>query len=511
MASYLLGLDAGNTVIKAVLFDTEGRQLSAHAEPGVAYYPEPGQVERSLDELWEQAGIAIRNCIENAGIDAAEIIAIGCSGHGNGLYLLDKAQQPLLAIQSLDSRAMQLVGEYAADGRADAIYDICLQKPWPSQTPTLLAWIKRFAPDTFARIGTVFLCKDYMAWRLTGNIVSDYSDMSGCGLLRMPELDYDTDLLELYGLEDCREFLPPLFASTDVIGEVTDEAAAATGLKAGTPMVGGLFDVVASATGAGTVEPGAASVIAGTWSINQVIVDTPVSDPSIFMAAAVSKDRFVEIEASATSAANLEWMAREFFGETEEKSGEAAVFELCNDLVASVELDDGLPIYHPFLYGASTNGAARAGFYGIGGWHTRAHMMHALFEGVAFGHRRHIETLRSAGVTFDQATLSGGGSRSPVWPQMFADILEVDVAVADCQETGALGAAIAAGIGLSVFDGFADGAARMSKVERRYKPDAQKQAMYRRRYALYEELCTALAPVWDKLSATPEDVAQAAE
>ena len=105
MGSYLLGLDAGNTVTKAVLFDTAGNQVASHACPGTSQHPEPGHVERSLPDLWQQASEAIRICIERSGVDPSQILGVGCSGHGNGLYLLDKQNLPLLGIQSLDSRA----------------------------------------------------------------------------------------------------------------------------------------------------------------------------------------------------------------------------------------------------------------------------------------------------------------------------------------------------------------------------------------------------------------------
>jgi L-xylulokinase len=498
MGSYLLGLDAGNTVTKAVLFDLSGQQIAAAEEASVSLYPQPGHVERSLSEFWQQAATAIHTCIKQAGVDPEDILGVGCCGHGNGLYLLDKDQEPLLAIQSLDSRATEVVEKFTPV--AEQIYDICLQKPWPSQTATLLAWLKRYAPETYSQAGTVFLCKDYLGFCLTGQIVSDVTDMSGAGLLRLPDQTYDQALLDLYGLEDCLDLLPPLKASTDVAGLVSAEAAEMTGLAVGTPMVAGLFDVIASATGAGTTQPGEASIVAGTWSINQVIVEEPVPNPAVFMAAAISENRYIEVEASATSAANLAWMVREFLPEDERPESQGDVFELCNDLVASVELTSGLPIYHPFIYGASDNGSARAGFYGIAGWHTRAHMIHAIYEGVVFGHLQHISTLREAGVTFDRATLSGGASRSPVWPQMFADVLNVEILVAETDETGALGAAIAAGVGLSIFVDLEAGAARMSSHSRRYLPDAARRAIYLERFRLYAELCRAMQPIWEALA-----------
>ena len=141
------GLDAGNTVIKAVLFDLEGRQLAMHALDGRSENPHPGHVERDLDELWANAREVISACVEKAGVDPRQIAGIGCAGHGNGLYLLDGADRPLVGIQSLDTRAASLAVSLSA-GTGDAFHALCLQKPWPAQTPTLLAWVKANAPET---------------------------------------------------------------------------------------------------------------------------------------------------------------------------------------------------------------------------------------------------------------------------------------------------------------------------------------------------------------------------
>jgi L-xylulokinase len=508
MSDYLLGLDAGNTVIKAVVFDRQGNEIAAAAQEGHSRMPRPGHVERGLDELWTNARRVIRTCIEQAGIRADEIVAVGCAGHGNGLYTLDRDGRPLLAIQSLDTRAAGLVEEWQAQGVGERTYPIGQQRPWPSQTPTLLAWLKRHRPETFERIGTVFLCKDFIVNRLTGVMVSDVSDMTGCGLLDVANRRYDQGLMEAYGLGECLALLPRLIESSDVAGHVTAEAAEQTGLAVGTPVVGGLFDVVASAVGSGVTRTGAASIIAGTWSINQVIIETPQLAGPVFMSSTFDRERYMAIESSATSAANLEWLVRELFPEATDGR---SPFDICGDLVASIEPSADDPLYHPFLYGAQQDGNARAGFYGVAGWHKKGHLVRAVFEGVAFGHRQHVETMRKAGAVFNEAVLSGGGSRSHIWPQIFADVLGVPVSIARSRETGALGAAITAGTGAGVFADFAEGAASMVRMERHYVPNAIMEGHYSRRYDCYREIAEAMAPIWRRLaSARPQATGVAA-
>jgi L-xylulokinase len=490
--TYLLGLDAGNTVIKAVLFDLSGRQVAMHALDGQSATPEPGHVERDLNELWANARTAIRTCLDTAGIAPGQIAAIGCAGHGNGLYLLDRKGEPLTGIQSLDTRGAGLAAELSAQ-HGEVLHGICLQKPWPSQTPVLLAWIKRHRPELYAKAGTVLLCKDFINFKLTGALSSEISDMSGCGLLRMPGCTYDDELLALYGLEDARGMLPRLIDPADIAGTVTAEAAEATGLTEGTPVIGGYFDVVSSAMGSGAVAAGDASIICGTWSINQVFSTTPVMDPSVFMAAGFGPGRFINIESSATSAANLEWYVREF---VERGQHHDDPFGYCNAKVAEVSPADDDPLFLPFLYGSALGADYRAGFFGLAGWHGEAHLLRALYEGVMFEHRRHIGVLRAAGVPFTAAALSGGGARSPVWPQMFADGLGVPVTVAEAQETGALGAAIGAGTGAGLFADYEAGVAQMTRSKAAYGPDPAMQAHYDRRYARYLQLTEALRPLW---------------
>lgn len=489
---YLLGLDAGNTVIKAVLFDLDGRQIAMHAIDGRSETPRPGHVERDLGELWRNARDAIRACIATAGIEPAEIAAVGCAGHGNGLYLIDEAGEPLLGIQSLDSRATAKA-ESLAERVGDRLHGICLQKPWPSQTPVLLAWVKDNAPDIYARASTAMLCKDFITFRLTGRRVSDISDMSGCGLVRMPDARYDAGLLRLYGIEDAERMLPTLLDPADIAGTVTAQAADETGLAAGTPVIAGYFDVIASAMGAGVVGPGEASIIAGTWSINQVFSTEPAADANVFMVACFGPGRFVNIESSATSAANLEWYVRELVERGRHRDDS---FERCNDLVGSVSPSPDDPIFHPFLYGSRLDAKVRAGFYGLAGWHGEGHLLRALFEGVMFEHRRHIDVLHDAGLAVDRAVMSGGGSRSPHWPQILADGLGVPITVPEARETGALGAAIGAGVAVGLFADYEAGIAAMTRPRATYRPDAAMKRHYDRRYALYTRLGEALQPVW---------------
>lgn len=504
MAEYLLGIDNGSTVCKAAIFDLEGREVQVAGRKIEPQYPHSGWTERSMNLLWQGTAEAVREAITASGIDPKQIVGVGATGHGNGLYLLDKQGKPARrGIQSMDTRAAGIINEWNARELHSQVFPYTVQALWPAQPNALLAWIKRNEPDVYKRIGAVLMCKDYTIYCLTGEITTDFTDMSGTSLMDVRNKCYSKELLELYDLAELWNALPTLVHSFEVIGKVMPEAAKATGLAAGTPVVGGIFDVDASALGAGVFKPGQVCIIAGTWSINEIVTAEPLVDPSLFMTSIYTvPDLWLTIEASATSATNLEWFVTHFCSEerVEAKKRGISVYEMCNEMVASLPPGGTDVIFHPFLYGSNVQPTARAGFYGIAGWHTKAHVVRALYEGIVYCHLNHIEKLREAGAQMDVARLTGGGSRSQVWTQIFADTIQLPMEVPAGIEMGARGAAICAGIGVGVYKDHADAVAKAVKIERRQEPNPEATPHYLARYAEYRRLLQAMQEPWDHLS-----------
>jgi L-xylulokinase len=493
--SVFLGIDAGNTGVKVALFDERGRALaSAHRDTG-GHCPAPGMVERDIGRLRTDLDGLVRELLDKSGLGGRDIAGIGTSGHGNGLYMLDAEGGQVAAIQSLDTRAAGLVEEWNGKGVADAAEAICLQRPWAAQTPALLAWMSKHRPEAMARAAHVLMCKDIVTHALTGEIASDVSDMGGAGLLRLPENAYDDVLLDAYGLANAKRLLPKLHWPVEIVGGVSEAAAARTGLAAGTPVVAGFFDVLASAVGAGVTRPGQASLILGTWSINQAVVEWPAA--GVFMSAPLSPGRFMAMENSATSATNLEWLAHNLLAH--DRRADNGSFALADALASMAPPKADGPLYHPYLYGASRDASARAGWFGLAGWHDGADMLRALFEGVAFAHLAHLARLEATGVGAGDITLSGGGAKSPVWPQMIADMLGRPVKVAAEKEAGALGAAMAAAVGTGRYRDLDEAAEAMVAAPRVVQPDREMKDFYGRRFALWQAVEKSLAPHWAAL------------
>jgi len=507
MSEYLLGVDNGNTISKAAIFDLQGREIQVSSRKVESDYPRQGWTERNMDALWQGTAATIKDALETAGIKPEQIIGIGTTGHGNGLYLIDKMGRPARAgIQSLDSRAADIIANWNRRNLHDQVFPYTTQAFWPAQPNALLSWIKQHEPQVYQRIGAVLMVKDYIKYCLTGEITTDFTDMSGTSLMDVRKKCYSEELLELYDLQDIRTALPKPLQSFEIAGRVTPEAARATGLAAGTPVVGGLFDVDASALGAGVVQPGQVCIIAGTWSINEIVTADPIIDPALFMTSIYTvPDLWLTIEASATSATNLEWFVTQFCAEEKavaEQRG-ISVYDVCSELVDSLPPGGSDIIFHPFLFGSNVQASARSGFYGIAGWHTKAHLLRSLYEGVVYGHLSHFEKLRNAGgsgTPIDVARLSGGGAHSPVWTQIFADALQLPMEVPDGVEIGARGAAMSAGIGVGVYQDHADAVATAVKIKRRQEPNPAATPFYLDRYTEYKKLLECMQEPWHRLS-----------
>lgn len=503
MKNYLMGIDIGGTVIKVVIFNLHGKQVQRSSRKVIASYPHVGWTETDMLTIWQNTADAIREALEKSAIAPGQILAIGNSGHGNGIYLLDKYGQPLRpSVMSLDTRADAFITTWNASSEYHQIWQKTFQQLWAAQPPALLAWLKAHEPENYKNIGAILMCKDYIKFCLTGQTGTDYSDISASSLFDLGQRNYSDELLKNYGITECRDVLPHPIESYQIAGKVTSKAAEATGLIAGTPVVGGLFDVSATALGAGVINTGQACIIAGTWGINGVVTSEPVDDKRLFMNSIYIPEHYMAIEASATSAINLEWFVTQFCAEETAEAGRRgiSVYDLCNERVKQVETGSGNLFFHPFLFGSNGQPNARAGFYGVGGWHTKNHLLRAVYEGVVYGHMSHIEKLKSSDIQMDMARFTGGAARSPVWVQMFADAIGIPMEVVDGEETGARGAAMCAGIGIGVYENYQDAVEKTVIVKHRYEPDHAHTALYRECFAEYKNLVQVMNEAWNRLS-----------
>jgi L-xylulokinase len=491
----LLGIDCGNTAVKAVVFSTDGQTIATKSRRTEPLQPGPNRVEHDMDRLWQLSCEAISDVLEAVPGGARAVDAIGVTAHGDGLYVADRAGKPLgNGIQSVDSRAQGITAGWASDGVLDQVASITAQRPYPYAASTLLEWIRRNEPERYAAIRHVFFCKDWVRYRLTGVIATDPTDAS-TAFTEARTQHYSDELLELLGLTDIRPALPEILPSSAVIGTVSAEAAAVTGLRTGTPVAGGMHDCTVSAIGLGNLESGAVSITAGTFSINETLSDRLTVDPRWTARAGLRPGQWMNMSISPASSNNTDWFLRQAYAaewDDAARSGRSVWKTIEADLTAPVTAD--APLFHPFLYGSPYEAPASAAFFGLRSWHNRADMLRAVVEGAVFNHRFHVDALRSS-FPISRAGITGGGSSQSRSAQLFADALGLTVDVPRTTEASALGAALLAGVGIGVAPSLAEAVSRACRVEARYEPDAERHAALSERFARYIALAEAVLGV----------------
>ncbi|MFF4590383.1 FGGY-family carbohydrate kinase [Streptomyces sp. NPDC001388] len=491
----VLGIDAGHTVTKAVLFDSAGRQVAQGAGTVPLDTLRPHWVERDMDDVWRTTHRAIRTSLAAAGVDGRAVAAVGLAGHGDGLYAVDEYGRPVrAAIVAMDTRAEPVLAEWRDTPVWDRALILSGTVPFAGSPAALLAWLERHEPAVLERARWLLSCKDWLRWHLTGVVATDPTDASA-SFTDMRRDGYSQELLDLFGLGRLVDKLPPVRACDAVCGTVTREAAALTGLGVGTPVITGAHDVDAAALGIGATEVGELCLIAGTFSINQVVWDRPVTDLRWQCRRFLRPGHWMIMSTSPASVANLGWFLRVIgapAGHREDIYG-AIGQEVDEHLQGPSEV-----LFHPFVYGSPHPGPASGTFLGLRGWHGRGHLLRAVLEGVVLNHRWHVDVLRSHLPITGPARLTGGAARSVVWSQMFADALRRPVLVTDVEESAARGAALLAAGAVGLIGGGPDPVTD-PPVIRRHEPAPDRVAVLEEAYQIYREAQEALWPVWGRL------------
>jgi len=492
---YLLGIDSGGTVTKAVLYDLAGHEVAAGSAGSRASTPHPRWVERDMDEAWDACADAIRQAIGN--VDPGDIAAVGLAGHNDGLYLVDATLRPVRpAILASDTRAEDVLDAWQASGVQAAAVPLIGQRPYGASPVALLAWLAKHEPSTLDSARWMLFCKDWLRLQLTGEVGTDATEAS-CSFTSVRsaaagKAAYDDAILDLFDLRQVAGKRPPMYGSTEIVGAVTGAAAAATGLRVGTPVACGAHDVDAAAVGLGAVAPGELSIGAGTFSINQVVSTDLHVDYRWQARAFLQPGQMLNMSTSPASASTLDWFVRRLVG--------VDSFDFVGDEVGAVLDDPSQLLFLPYLYGSPMLPHATGGFLGLQGWHTRAHLLRALMEGVVCNHRLHIDALASAFELSPVVRATGGGMRSPVWRQMFADGLGRTVEVPDTDEAGARGAAVLAGIGVGHYRDLSEAISATVRVSATHRPDPERVTAFNGVYQRFTAAISALTPLW---TATP--------
>jgi xylulokinase len=437
--SYYLGLDIGTGGSRALLVDEECRVRAAFTAPHEDMMMErPLWAEQRPENWWDAAQAAIQGVLRESGLTGSDIQAVGLSGQMHGLTLLDSNNKVIRpALIWCDQRSQPQVDWINQHAGVNFVVKSTANPMLTGFTLPKLLWVRDHEPENFARVKKVLLPKDYVRFELTGDYASDVSDASGTGLFDVVNRRWAFDLADKVGI--ARTVLPTVFESAAVTGKIHARAAAATGLREGTPVVAGAGDQAASAVGNGIVEPGIVSCTIGTSGVVFGHLKEPAYDPlgRIHTFCHAVEGAWHTMGVTQGAGLSLQWFRNQF--------APGASYDDLTFEAAGAEAE-GL-YWLPYLMGERTphlDALARGGWIGVTAKHTRADLIRALIEGVSFSLKDCLDLVAGLGVDIQSVRVSGGGAKSKFWRQLLADIFNKRVVSLETQEGSAYGAALLA-------------------------------------------------------------------
>ena len=483
---YLLGIDLGTSSLKALLIQSDGNVKASASQDYQFTSIQNGAAEQNPHDWWEACVKTIKELLRISDIRAEEIQGISFSGQMHGLVTLDENHEvvrpAILHCDARTSKQVQFIKETLGEER---IAKLVMNPIYPGFLLPSLLWIRDKEPENFKKISYVMLPKDYLKFRLTGVICSDYSDASATLVFDIKENKWSSEIMKIFQLPV--EWFPKCYETMTVIGEVVHQAASETGLYKSTKVVNGGGDQVMQGIGNGITQVGEASVNIGSSGQVSFQSDYPILNPvfSTNTFCGYEKGRWITMGAIMNAGLSLRWL-NNILGNID--------YQTINNEVATVPIGSGGVIFLPYLNGERTphlNPNISGEFIGLNLNTTRAHMLRAVMEGVAYALNQCIEVCTDLGLHVSYMVASGGGAKSTPWLQIQADIFGIPLKIADTDEQASLGAAIAAGVGVGLYKGIKEGCETVvCYQERIVEPNIENHKIYCEYYKIYKRAYT---------------------
>ena len=496
--TYFLGIDVSTTASKALLMNERGEVMAVASSPHTLQTPRPLWSEQDPREWWEAVSASIKSVLEKAGFGAESIGAVGLTGQMHGLVLLDETGNVLRpAILWNDQRTQSQCDEIHQIIGREKFIQITGNVALTGFTVPKILWVKENEPDVYAKAKHVLLPKDYIRYKLTGAYAMDKADGAGTVLFDLKSRDWSDEVLS--ALDIPRAWMPQTFEGTEFTGHVTDGAASITGLKVGAPVAAGGGDQAAGAVGVGAVEAGVVALTVGTSGVVFATTPSALIEPEgrlhAFCHAVPNMWHLMGVMLSA--AGSLQWY-RDML------APEMSFDDLLKEAEAVSAGSEGLQ-FLPYLSGERTphpDPSARGAFIGLTLRHSRAHMTRAVLEGVSFGLKDSFTLIQNAGLgMITQVRASGGGTKSALWRQILASVLEAELVTVNTTEGAAYGAALLAGVGAGAWADIQSACKAVIKITGTTQPDPQNVRPYHKAYSIYQNLYPVLKPSFDKMAA----------
>ncbi len=493
---YWLGVDIGTGGTRALLVNEKGEVKAGFTAPHEDIRMErPLWAEQRPEDWWQAAQKAIRGVLAEAGIDGGKVKGVGLSGQMHGLVLLDEAGKVIRpALIWCDQRSQPQVDRINQIVGKDNILSYIANPVLTGFTLPKLLWVRDNDPQSYARTSHVLLPKDYIRYELSGEYASEVSDASGTALFDVVLRRWSHQMLDKLKID--RAWLPRVYESSDVTGQVSARAAELTGLAAGTPIVGGGGDQAASAVGNGIVEPGTVSCTLGTSGVVFAHMERASYDPAgrVHSFCHAVKGAWHVMGVTQGAGLSLQWFRNQL-------APGASYDELTAEASKAQPGSQGL-YWLPYLMGERTphlDSTARGGWIGLTAKHTRADLIRSLLEGVCYSQKDCLDIIDQLGVPVNAVRLSGGGAKSPFWRQLFADVFGKRVVTLASQEGSAYGAALLATVGTGAYASVPEVCRAVIKEVDSVTPRPHESQLYRRGHEVYRALYPALKPLYGLL------------
>ncbi len=505
MKQYILAHDLGTSGNKATLYDLDGSLKGSLVCDYPTYYPHESWVEQDANSWWKAVCDSTKQLLEKTGIPAAEIACISFSAQMMGCLLVDKNGEPLRNMMIWADTRSSKQEKYMLE-RIDIQkgYNITGHRLSASYSAAKLLWVRDNEPDVYKKADKMLHAKEFIILKLTGEIVTDYSDASGTNLLDISKKMWSQELLDAFEIR--RDLLPDLFASTHIAGKVTTEAARLCGLLEGTPVVIGGGDGSCACVGAGVVKEGKVYNVVGSSSWISTAAKQPYFDPEMrtFNWLHLDENLYTPCGTMQAAGYSYAWFRDILCGE-ESYAGKIAgisSYKLIDRLVEKSPVGANGLLFLPYLLGERSplwDHNARGAFIGMGISTGKGDMARAVLEGVGFNLKIILDILEEY-AKIEDVIMIGGGTKGETWLQILSDIWQKPLLVPQyLEEATSMGAAICGGVGIGAYPDFLV-AEKLNKPIKEIKPNKDLAETYSRMYSLFSDSYNQLKPIYQRLA-----------
>jgi xylulokinase len=507
---YLLGIDLGTSGTKTVLFDFAGNAVCSKTVEYPLYQPANGWAEQDPSDWWNAVCEGIKHVISVGGIDASEIAGVGLSGQMHGLVMLDKNGEVLRnSIIWCDQRTAEECRQMNEIIGEKRLVEITANPALTGFTASKILWVQNNEPEIYEKCAHILLPKDYIRYMLTGEYATEVSDASGMQLMDIPGRCWSDEILYKFNID--KAMLGKLYESPDVTGKVHRRAAGLTGLREGTIVVGGAADNSAAAIGTGVVRAGNAFTTIGTSGVvyaisNEVSIDLKGRVHTLCSAV---PGKWTMMSCTLSAGLSLKWLRDTCCHEEMIEAEKLGIdpYIVMDRMAEKVAPGANGLIYLPYLMGERSphpDPYCRGVFFGLSASHSRANMIRAVMEGVAYSQLECVDVFREMNVNVEDMIACGGGGKSPVWRQMLSDMYGCPVSTIKNDEGPAFGVAILAGVGAGVYDSVESACDNLVSKKSIQHPDLSAGKVYGEYYKLYRKLYADLQGSFNHLSKLPK-------